>query len=175
MKHRLEDGLEVKILDTPNNVPVVELQKFINGLITEEAWVLRTKKVSLDEEKLWKKEKVAAIRKGQIVFTIAIHGKEVAGLCEARIQSGRERKNVCMAVGVSTKFRRKGLGEFLLRTSIEKARKKFKPNNIFLTVAEPNLGARKLYAKVGFRKIAKFPDWLENNGKYHNQLWLVLK
>jgi len=175
LKKKLKHGLEVEILDSPARIPVEALQKFINRLIAEEAWILRTNKVSLNEEKLWKKEKITAIRKGQVVFTAALHANEVAGMCEARKQTGRDGKNVGMAIGVSNKFRRKGLGEFLLLKTVEKARKKFKPNNIFLTVAEPNKGARKLYAKVGFRKIARFPDWIENNGKYYAQLWMVLK
>ena len=175
MRYKLKDGLEVKILYSPRKIPVKMLQKFINGLIAEGAWILRTEKVTLEEEKGWKKAKLSDLRKNKAIFTIAVCRKEIAGMCEGRKEDGRERANVGIGISVSKKFRRKGLGEFLLKTTIERARKKFDPKNIFLSVAEPNNAARRLYAKVGFKKIARFPNWIEHRGKYYAKLWMVLK
>ncbi len=176
MKVKLKDGTEVELLDSPEKVPVKSLLEYINGMISENAWISKRRKVTLKEEIAWKKSTVSGIRKGDIVMSTAIADREVAGNCWAHREGpGRIKRNIVMGVAISKNFRKKGLGELLLRRIVAKAKEKFRPKNIFLTVAEPNTAARKLYEKVGFRKIARFPEWVENKGKYYALLWMVLK
>lgn len=175
MKYNLKDGTEIEILDSPATIPVIEFQRYINSLIGEGSWVLLTEKVTLKEEKKWKKGLLSNIRKGKSAYTLAVYNGKVAGMSDATRQIGRNKGNVVIGLGVTKRFRRKGLGEYLLKSAIKKAKKKFNPKNIYLTVAEPNKPARELYEKVGFRKVARFPDWIENKGKYHAELLMVLK
>jgi ribosomal protein S18 acetylase RimI-like enzyme len=60
-------------------------------------------------------------------------------------------------------FRRKGLGEKLLRSSIEDMKKLYAKHHytlrkVFVTTGENNRPARNLYEKVGFRIVAVLPD-----------------
>ena len=176
MKAKLKDGTELEILDSPANIPVKSLLRYVNEMIAEDTWLHMRKKVIMKEEIAWKKSMVSGIRKGDIAMTIAVANGKVAGNCWAHREGpGRVRKNMGMGVAISKKFRGIGLGELLFKMTIAKARKEMEAKNIFLTVAEPNKAARKLYEKVGFRKIARFPDWIERDGKYYAQLWMVLK
>jgi ribosomal protein S18 acetylase RimI-like enzyme len=77
---------------------------------------------------------------------------------------------------VDEKFRRKGLGEKLLRTSIEDAKNFFKRDGfvlrkVLVTTAEDNEPAIKLYEKIGFQKSAVFKGLY---GKGENEIVYIL-
>ena len=60
-------------------------------------------------------------------------------------------------------FRRRGLGEKLLRSSIEDMKRlyadhRYALRKVFVTTGEDNRPARNLYEKVGFQKVAALPD-----------------
>jgi ribosomal protein S18 acetylase RimI-like enzyme len=175
MKAKLKDGTEVEILDSPEKIHVREYLEYINAMMEEGAWLTHKRKSTMKEEKFWKRDVISKIKRGRMIYLVAVRGGKVAGASSAEKGIGRNENNVCIGIAISGKFRGKGLGELLMRRAIAVAREKFRPKNIFLTVAEPNKAALKLYEKVGFRKIARFPDWIEKDGKYYAQLWMVLK
>lgn len=77
---------------------------------------------------------------------------------------------------VDEKHRRKGIGEKLLRTAIEDAKKLFESSGyvlrrVLVTTAEDNVPARKLYEKVGFEKSAELKDLF---GKGETELIYIL-
>ena len=64
---------------------------------------------------------------------------------------------------IDEKFRRKGLGERLLRASIEDMKKlypkhRYTLRKVYVTTGEENKPARNLYEKIGFRLAAVLPD-----------------
>ena len=64
---------------------------------------------------------------------------------------------------IDEKFRRKGLGERLLRASIEDMKKlyakhRYTLRKVYVTTGEDNKPARNLYEKIGFRLAAVLPD-----------------
>jgi ribosomal protein S18 acetylase RimI-like enzyme len=64
---------------------------------------------------------------------------------------------------IDEKFRRKGLGEKLLCSSIEDMKKlyakhRYTLRKVFVTTGEKNDPARNLYEKIGFRLVAILPD-----------------
>ena len=72
--------------------------------------------------------------------------------------------------------RRKGFGEKLLRAAIEDMERFFRSGGhvlrkVMVTTGEDNEPARKLYGKVGFRKVAVLPDLF---AKGENELVYVL-
>jgi len=77
---------------------------------------------------------------------------------------------------IDEKFRRKGLGERLLRASIEDMKKlyakhRYTLRKVFVTTGEDNKPARNLYEKIGFRLVAVLPDLF---AKGENELAYVL-
>ncbi|MBD3397573.1 GNAT family N-acetyltransferase [Candidatus Micrarchaeota archaeon] len=175
MKHKLKDGRVVEIVPLSAKVPTRWLLDYINGIIEEDAWLNFTKKFSMKEQKEWKKSTLAGIRKGEQMYFAVLYGKRVVGSCAASRGVGRGEDNVKLGIAISKEFRRAGLGEFLMEKTISEAKKKWKPKNIWLDVAAPNKGARKLYEKMGFVEFAKFPKWVKRNGKYHDIIWMILK
>ena len=94
-----------------------------------------------------------------------------------RVESERHHGIVVIdELWVDEKFRRKGLGEKLLRTSIEDAKNFFKRDGfvlrkVLVTTAEDNEPAIKLYEKIGFQKSAVFKGLY---GKGENELVYIL-
>jgi ribosomal protein S18 acetylase RimI-like enzyme len=77
---------------------------------------------------------------------------------------------------IDKSFRRKGLGERLLRSSIEDMKKlhannRYELRKVFVTTGENNKPARNLYEKVGFHLVAVLPDLF---AKGENELVYVL-
>jgi ribosomal protein S18 acetylase RimI-like enzyme len=70
---------------------------------------------------------------------------------------------------VLEEYRNKGIGSQLIQTSLDSAFDFFTKNNIiprkaFLLVSKENIGARQLYEKIGFSKVAELND-LPSDGK----------
>ena len=77
---------------------------------------------------------------------------------------------------IDEKFRRKGLGERLLRSSIEDMKKLYAKNDyllrkVIVTTGEYNKPARNLYEKIGFQLTAILPDLFS---KRENELVYIL-
>ena len=175
MRHILKDGREVEIVPLSPKLPAKWLRDYINGIIEEDGWIHLMKKQSLGNEETWKKNTLAGIRKGEQMHFAALYGKRVVGSCHARKEAGRAEGNVMVGIAVSKDFRREGLGEFLMRHTIARAKSKWKPKNLYLNLAAPNKTARELYEKLGFVEFAVFPKWVKRRGKYYDFSWMLLK
>ena len=175
MKHKLKDGRVVEIVSLSAKIPTRWLLDYINGIIEEDVWLGHTKKFSMKQQEEWKKNTLKAMRKGEQLYFAALYGKRILGSCSAGRGTGRDEDNVMLGIAVSKDFRREGLGEFLMKHAIARAKSKWKPKNIYLNLAAPNKGARKLYGKLGFVEIARFPKWVKRRGKYYDFVWMILR
>lgn len=147
----------------------------INELIEEDTFLQNDKLLTLKQEKAWLDGQLAAIKKGKTILLNAWDGKRIIGSCGANREEGKQRQNVSIGLMVRKEFRGRGLGEMLLRRAISLARKKLKPKNIFLSVTEGNTPAMGLYKKIGFREVARLPEWRLHRGKYHDVVYMLLK
>ncbi|MFH1222343.1 MAG: GNAT family N-acetyltransferase [Candidatus Micrarchaeota archaeon] len=175
MKFKLKDGRVVDVILLNAGISVKALQSYINEIIAEKAYIMMNKKATYSEEKKWKQDSLAGMKKGQKIHLIALSGKRVIASFGANRGMWNESCNVSIGASVAKDFRHGGLGEFMLRTLVKKAKQKFKPKNVYLSVLGPNKPARRLYEKVGFRKMAVFPKWIKHEGKYIDEIWMRLK
>jgi ribosomal protein S18 acetylase RimI-like enzyme len=173
-KHTLKDGREVEIVPLSAKVPAKWLLEYINALIGEDVYLSNDTRFTLKQEEEWKKDTLGRIRKGEKLYISAIYGKRIVGGCTAIRGAGRTRGNVMLGIAISRDFRRVGLGERMMEEIISLAKKKFKPKNICLSVAAPNKSAQKLYRKLGFVEMARFPRWVEKGGRHYEVIWMIL-
>ena len=148
---------------------------FICELIDENVYIQINKKPTLKWEKAWLKDLTKKIKDGEAVWLGAWEGKKLIASTQARRGLWNERDNASIGLSVLKSYRRKGLGEKLMRMIIRIAKKRLNPKNIYLSVATPNLPALSLYRKVGFKKFARFPNWAKKNNKYFDVLYMLLK
>jgi ribosomal-protein-alanine N-acetyltransferase len=87
--------------------------------------------------------------------TIAVAGEEVAGFMVTRSAAGEETELLNLAV--DPVHRGRGIANRLMEELIRSAR-----GTVFLEVRESNWAARKLYAKHGFREVARRANYYEN-------------
>jgi RimJ/RimL family protein N-acetyltransferase len=166
---------EIEIRTPRKSDPVKAYLDFISELIDEDPYILINKKPTMKEQKKWFAERLRKIRNGELVSLTAWDGKKLVANSEASRDRGKDRDNVGMGLAVSKGYRGWGLGEKVLRALITLAKRKLKPHNIYLTVYSENKIARRLYGKVGFRMLARFPNWTLHRGKYRDHLYLILK
>lgn len=139
---------------------------FISDIVDEDIYILIDKKPTLKEETRWLKERIKKISSKEELCSTIWDGKRVVGNSQAIKDRWKEDRNVHVGIAISKKYRAMGLGELLLREIIMQTKKQFKPKNIYLRVFSDNKIAKSLYKKIGFRKIAHFPEWTLHKGKF---------
>ncbi len=167
--------LEIRSIQQSDYKNVNAFRDFICELIDENAYLLINKKPTMSEEKTWLKDKIKAINVSREVCVAVWNNKKLVGICDAKKGKWKDEQNTCIGIAILKKYRGQGLGEKLLRDIIKLAKKKLNPKNIYLTVAAPNKPAINLYKKIGFRTFARFPKWSNHDGKYIDNLWMLLK
>jgi len=101
----------------------------------------------------------------------------LAGVLFWRVESEKHHGIIVIdELWIEEKFRRQGLGERLLRASIEAAMDFFETDGfvlrkVLVTTAEDNAPARRLYEKLGFHNCAVLKDLY---GKGENELVYIL-
>lgn len=164
------------IIRPPNkNDPIKAYLDFITELIDEDTFLTINKKPTMKEQKAWFNERLQNIRRGREVFLTAWDGKRHIGNCHATKDRWKDERNVAMGLAIIRAYRGRGVGEKLLRETIRLAKEKLRPRNIYLRVFSDNKIAKSLYRKVGFRTLARFPNWTFHKGKYIDHDFLILK
>ena len=153
---------------------VKEFQHFINTLTREGTYLLVNKPVTLKEEKQWLQTQIQAQRKGEQIYLKALANGRLIGDCFAKPGFGRNHGNVNLGIAIAKNWRGKGIGHFLLEELIFLSEQKWHPKNIYLHVVSFNKKARQLYESLGFRIIARLPQWFEYNTTYLNEYILIL-
>lgn len=175
-KHvQLNDGTFILLEQLGRNEDVHEFRRFINSFVKENVYLLLDQPVTIQEEKNWLKNQIAASRKGEQIYLKALMNTQLIGLCHTQRGIYRNRGNVMMGIAVEKHWRRKGLGRLMLKEMILLAQQRWDPKNIYLHVVSANQKARGLYESLGFRIIGRLPHWFEYHGKYYDELILLLK
>jgi ribosomal protein S18 acetylase RimI-like enzyme len=171
---RMKDGRTVTIRDLSQKESPKELADYINGLVDENTFILKDTKVTVKEEVKWLREKLKSAKSGRSISLVA-YEKKIVGIVNADRQTMKQKGNVVLGIALRKEYRGHGLGEFIFRLLIERVKNEMKPKNIFLYVFGKNTGAKSLYRKLGFRRIAVMPNWVLNKGRYMDEEMMILK
>ena len=171
---RLRDRTIVRIELLTGKEDSREFQRFINALTREGTYLLMNKSVTLDEEKQWLQTQNTAQRKGQQLHLKALVDEHLIGTCSAKPGFGRNHGNVNLGITIAKPWRGKGIGHILLKELIQQSENKWRPKNIYLQVVSVNKKALHLYESLGFRIIARLPQWFEYDKKFYDEYLLLL-
>jgi RimJ/RimL family protein N-acetyltransferase len=170
----LRDGTVLLIEPLSGKEDVREFLGFIDSFVRDGSYLLVDKPVTLQDEKQWLRTQIQAQRKGEQLYLKVLVDGRLVGDCFAKPGFGRNRGNVNLGIAVVKDWRGKGIGRLLLEEIIERSEKKWHPNNIYLHVVSANIKARKLYESLGFKVIARLPQWFKFKEKYLDEFVLVL-
>lgn len=144
-----------------------DFQDYVNSLVREEAKILINKNLTIKEEKEFLEGAVKAAKKKSAVQIVAECDGKIVGMSSVKMD--RYRRNHVGTLGLSIRngYRGMGLGEQVIRSVIDLAKKELKPNLkiIMLTVYQDNKPALGLYKKVGFKKVASLPNVIQSGKK----------
>jgi RimJ/RimL family protein N-acetyltransferase len=171
----LKDGTNIIIESLTGKENLQEFQRFINILTKEEAYLLVNKHVTFKEEKQWLKAQIKAQKKGDLIYIKALANGHLIGDCFAKPGFRRNRGNINLGIAIKKQWRGKGLGNIMLKELILLSDKKWHPKNVFMHVVSSNKNALSLYESLGFRKIARLPQWFEYYSKYLDEIVLILE
>lgn len=172
---RLKDGRMATIAFLWRRDDERTLQRHVNRLIEEKAYISLDWPVTLKEERAWKEDQLAMQRKRTgFTLTAYVDGR-LACVAGARKDKGKARGNALLDLGVARGFRRIGLGRIMLLECIRQAERILKPRTLYLFVSAPNRPAVALYQELGFREFARFPKWIEHEGRLLDQIFMKLE
>ncbi len=151
-----------------------EFVELINSAVEEGAEILKSKKVTREEEAEWLGSLLAKVEKGErFVICAEIEGR-VVGLCELERRSGVRSHTATVGIIIKRPYRDLGLGTRMLRTMIDQARSmglKVLTLGMFAT----NARARHVYEKVGFREVGCVPKEFYRDGDYVDHVMMAME
>lgn len=140
----------------------IEVQHYINEFpspfITEEV-------IKLDQKLMdypWpKKDWESWFEQKRNFLLVTLHNKEeVLGFALFELEQGAW--GHLLKIAIKESYRLKGLGYLLIENSL-KSLKKARVKSITLEVREKNLGAIKLYQKLGFQQLSRIKGFYSDN------------
>lgn len=171
----LKDGRKAVIDFVSRGDNVEELQQFANSFVDESAMVrYDTKFTHKATEKFIENQISAKIKKDGYTMIVKVGGM-IAGTTSATREKDKARHNVSLSIAIAKPYRGVGLGKALLNHNIECAKELLEPKNIFLNVQKHNEWAVNLYEKMGFKEFAVFPEWVLQDGKFVDRVFMKLE
>jgi ribosomal protein S18 acetylase RimI-like enzyme len=178
MKEKIFDGKKIiiKKLSEKDLKRVGKFRDFINSLIEEDAQILCNKKPSLEEELNWLKGALDRIKKQDKVYLFAEHNGQIIGSTDIGLMPFRENHVGDFGIMIKKGYRGIGLGTYLMGEILKLAKKDLKPKPKFikLGVFSTNKPAFGLYKKMGFKKVAKMPKFLQHKGKLVDEFVMLI-
>ncbi len=146
------------------------LLEFANSIVDEKrsdhslGVVSFSKRLTRSQESRFLKGVVDGGRRRKAVDVAALRGAEVVGHCTVtRRQSPDEEHSGVLGIVVRKEYRGLGIGEALMNTALARARR-IGVWMVELEVFSSNIGAKRLYRKLGFRKAGTIPKKVQREG-----------
>jgi len=164
----LRDGTTVTVMPLkPRDMPA--LVSFYGGLTEEERMVLKDD-VTTPE---WALRNQQGLESGEVICLIAVEGKELVGEATLHRTLGGWTRHVGeVRVACHPRFRRRGLGMHLVGAIVRIATD-LGIEKIMVQVVENQVGARRTFEKLGFKKEALLPHHIIDLGGTKRDLILM--
>jgi len=137
--------------------------------------ILYKKKPGMAKNHKWFDDSLKSLRKGHLVFLVAVRDSRVVGWCEVRrVSPGTEMDHRgILGICVRKEFRGMGLGRKLMEAALEKSKGKFEV--VELDVFSVNKRAIKLYEEFGFKKFGLRRAAVKRKERYYDILIMDLR
>ena len=162
------DGRKV-ILRTPKWEDLDDFLELINSLVDERADILRTEKVSREEEIDFLSKVLSRLEKDEMFYLVAEVDKKVVAVSEISKRCGYEKHVGVIGIAIRSGFRDLGIGTEMMKTLIAKAQE-WGLKVLTLTVFATNKQAIHVYEKVGFVQTGSVPKKHFKDGKYIDEI-----
>lgn len=165
------------ILRYPTMDDVEMITDFINKISAERTFLsVQGEVYTIEKETEWLSGVIKDMADGKYVYIMALDGDKIVGSTDIKMRSGIKAHLGVFGIVVDPEYRGDGIGELLMRTVIDEAKKNLKGLRIIiLDVFSINEKAVKLYKKVGFTKYGELPGGLQRMGEFSDEISMYLK
>jgi len=160
------------ILRTPKWEDLDDFLELINSLVDERADILRTERVSREEEIDFLSRVLSRLEKDEMFYLIAEVDGKVVAVSEISKRSGYEKHVGVIGIAIRNGFRDSGIGTEMMKTLLEQAQK-MGLKVLTLTAFATNKRAIHVYEKVGFVQTGAIPKKHFKEGKYIDEIILT--
>jgi RimJ/RimL family protein N-acetyltransferase len=162
------NGLKV-ILRTPKWEDLDNFLELINSLVDEKADILRTEKVSREEEIDFLSSVLRRLEKDEMFYMVAEVGGKVAAVSEISKRSGSEKHVGVIGIAVKNGFQDLGIGTEMMKSLVKQA-EQMNLKVLNLTAFATNKRAIHVYEKAGFVQTGAVPKKFLKEGQYIDEI-----
>ena len=157
------------VLRTPVWEDLDDFLELINSFIEERADILRTEKVSRDEEIDFLSRVLSRLEKDEMFYLVAEVDGKVVAVSEISKRSGYEKHVGVIGIAIRSEFRDLGIGTEMMNALVEQAQE-MGLKVLTLTAFAANKPAIHVYEKVGFLQTGRIPKKHFKDGKYIDEI-----
>lgn len=169
-KISLRRGKEVVIRVVKKN-DCRQLLDFINSIIKEDDFIIKTKKLTFKEEKQWLKKEIKDILENKGILICALVDSKIVGTCSIFKEEGRLSHIGKLGISIRKEYGGEGIGSVLMKEALELA-KQLGIKIVCLSVFETNKIALNFYKKFGFKIYGRLPKGVLRRGKYIASIYM---
>jgi L-amino acid N-acyltransferase YncA len=166
-----KDGRKV-VLRTPKWEDLDDFLEIINLLVEERADILRTERVSKEEEIDFLSKVLSRLEKDEMFYLVAEVDGKVVAVSEISKRGGYEKHVGVIGIAIRNGFRDLGIGTEIMKTLVEQAQK-MGLKVLTLSAFATNKPAIHVYEKVGFVQTGTIPKKHFKEGKYIDEIILT--
>lgn len=166
-----KDGRKV-VLRTPKWEDLDDFLEIINSLVDEGADILRTERVSKEEEIDFLSKVLSRLEKDEMFYLVAEVDGKVVAVSEISKRGGYEKHVGVIGIAIRNGFRDLGIGTEIMKTLVEQVQK-MGLKVLTLSAFATNKPAIHVYEKVGFVQTGTIPKKHFKEGKYIDEIILT--
>jgi RimJ/RimL family protein N-acetyltransferase len=165
----LAKGKRKIVLRTPRWEDLDDFLELINSLVEERADILRSDKVSREEEIDFMARVLSQLEKDEMLYLVAEVGRKVVAVSEVSRKSGYESHVGVIGIAIKKGYRDLGIGTEMMKT-LEIQARRMGLKVLTLTAFATNDRAIHVYKKVGFAQTGTIPKKHFKGGRYVDEL-----
>jgi len=166
-----KDGRKV-VLRTPKWEDLDDFLELINSLVEERADILKTERVSKEEEIDFLSRVLSRLEKDEMFYLVAEVDGKVVAVSEISKRGGYEKHVGIIGIAIRNGFKDLGIGTEIMKTLVEQAQK-MGLKVLTLSAFATNKPAIHVYEKVGFVQTGTIPKKHFKEGKYIDEIILT--
>jgi ribosomal protein S18 acetylase RimI-like enzyme len=166
-------GEQEVLLRTPRWEDLEDLLELINSLVDEKADVLRSERVSREEEIDWLSKVLGKLEKDEIFYMVAEVDGKVVGVSEIDRRGGYDSHVGVIGIAIRKGFRDLGIGAEMLRMLVKQSRK-MGLKVLTLSAFASNERAIHVYEKTGFVRTGRIPKKHFKGGRYIDDVIMTM-
>ena len=174
--HVAEDGKRY-LFREPAPGEARKYMRFINSFVGEPmSGLLMDRKISLKEEEAWLDSVVRGVRSRKVVMLSVERGGRIMGNCHVERLPWKHSHRAVIGIAVSAELRGVGVGEALMRKTLEMAARRLRGvESVDLSAFDYNGRALSLYRKLGFEEYGRIPRSAKEGDRYFDEVLMRLE